>query len=95
MGFPGGSVVKNPPSNTGDMGSIPGMERSSGEGNGHPLRVYLGPIIKMSIWQPSVFSWMMIKMLLIFIKMAILIFGEFHYYCEDAKPKNLALACSL
>lgn len=27
--------------------------------------------------------------------MAILIFGEFHYYYEDAKPKNLALACSL
>ena len=24
MGFPGGSVVKNPPANAGDMGSIPG-----------------------------------------------------------------------
>ena len=24
-GFPGGSVVKNPPSNAGDMGSIPGL----------------------------------------------------------------------
>ena len=23
-GFPGGSVVKNPPANAGDMGSIPG-----------------------------------------------------------------------
>ena len=26
MGFPGGSVVKNPAANTGDMGSIPGQE---------------------------------------------------------------------
>ena len=28
LGFPGGSVVKNPPTNTGDMGSIPGLGRS-------------------------------------------------------------------
>ena len=27
-GFPGGSVVKNPPANAGDMGSIPGPRRS-------------------------------------------------------------------
>ena len=26
--FPGGLVVKNPPANAGDMGSIPGPERS-------------------------------------------------------------------
>ena len=26
--FPGGPVVKNPPANTGDMGSIPGSGRS-------------------------------------------------------------------
>ena len=26
-GFPGGSVVKSPPANAGDMGSIPGEER--------------------------------------------------------------------
>ena len=32
MGFPGGSVVKNPPANAGDMGSIPGLGRSLGEG---------------------------------------------------------------
>ena len=25
--FPGGPVVKNPPANAGDMGSIPGPER--------------------------------------------------------------------
>ena len=27
-GFPGGAVVKNPPANTGDMGSSPGPGRS-------------------------------------------------------------------
>ena len=38
MGFPGGSVVKNPLVNAGDMGSIPGLGRSHGEGNGNPLQ---------------------------------------------------------
>ena len=41
MGFPGGSVVKNPPSNAedaGDLGLIPGLGRSSGEGNGNLLQ---------------------------------------------------------
>ena len=37
-GFPGGSVVKNPPANAGDAGSIPGSGRSSGEGNDNPLQ---------------------------------------------------------
>ena len=32
-GFPGGTVVKNPPANAGDTGSIPGSGRSLGEGN--------------------------------------------------------------
>ena len=27
-GFPGGTVVKNPPANAGDMGSSPGLVRS-------------------------------------------------------------------
>ena len=34
MGFPGSSVVKNLPANTRNMGSIPGLGRSPGEGNG-------------------------------------------------------------
>ena len=38
MGFPGGSVVNNPPANTGDTGLISGLGRSSGEGNGDPLQ---------------------------------------------------------
>ena len=37
MGFPGGSVVKNPPANAGDSGSIPELGRSPGEGNSNPV----------------------------------------------------------
>ena len=37
-GFPGGSVVKNPPDNTGDACSIPELGRFPGEGNGNPLQ---------------------------------------------------------
>ena len=36
MDFPGNSVVKNPPANAGDVGSILGSGRSPGEGNGNP-----------------------------------------------------------
>ena len=41
MGFPGNSVVKNLPTNagdTGDVGSIPGLGRSLGVGNGKLLQ---------------------------------------------------------
>ena len=38
MGFPGGTVVKNPPTNAGDAGSIPGLERYPGEGSGNPFQ---------------------------------------------------------
>ena len=31
-------VVKNPPTDAGDLGSIPGSGRSPGEGNGNPLQ---------------------------------------------------------
>ena len=37
-GFPGGLAVKNPPDNAGDTGSIPGLGRSPGEGNGTLLQ---------------------------------------------------------
>ena len=36
--FPGGSVVKNLPANSGDVGSIPGLERSPGGGHDNPLQ---------------------------------------------------------
>ena len=39
-GFPGGSEVKASAHNAGDLGSIPGLGRSPGEGNGNPLQFY-------------------------------------------------------
>ena len=38
MGFPGGSEVKASACLAGNPGSIPGSERSPGEGNGNPLQ---------------------------------------------------------
>ena len=38
--FPGGSDGKVSVYNVADPGSIPGLERSSGEGNGNPLQYY-------------------------------------------------------
>ena len=38
MGFPGDSVVKNPPASAGGTGSIPSSGRSPGEGNGNRLQ---------------------------------------------------------
>ena len=35
-GFPGGSIVNNPPPDTEDSGSIPGSGRYLGEGNDNP-----------------------------------------------------------
>ena len=37
-GFPGGSDAKASAYNAGDLGSIPGLGRSSGEGNGNPIQ---------------------------------------------------------
>ena len=31
-------MVKNPPANAEDLGSVPGLGRSPGEGNGYPLQ---------------------------------------------------------
>ena len=38
MGFHGGSAGKKSACNVGDMGSIPGLGRSPGEGDGYPLQ---------------------------------------------------------
>ena len=38
MGFPGKSDGKESACNAGDPGSIPGLGRSPGEGNGNPLQ---------------------------------------------------------
>ena len=37
-GFPGGSASKETTCNAGDLGSIPELERSPGEGEGYPLQ---------------------------------------------------------
>ena len=38
MGFLGGSDSKESACNAGNLGSIPGLGRSPGEGNGNPLQ---------------------------------------------------------
>ena len=38
MGFPGGSVTKNPPANAEDMGLTPKLARSPGEGNANSFQ---------------------------------------------------------
>ena len=54
-GFPGGSVVKNPPANSGDAGSIPASGSSPGEGNGNPLQYScLGNPVDRGAWQAIV-----------------------------------------
>jgi len=49
VGFPGGSEVKNPPANAGDVGSIPGLERSPGEGNGTHFSILAGKTHRLRI----------------------------------------------
>ena len=57
MGFPGGSVVKNPLANAGDEGLIPGWGRSPGEGNGTPLQYSsLGNPMDRGAWQAMVYG---------------------------------------
>ena len=38
LSFPGGSAGKESACNAGDLGSIPGLGRSPGEGKGYPLQ---------------------------------------------------------
>ena len=56
--FPGGAVVKNLPTNAGDarhVGSIPGLGRSPGGGNGNPLpSSCLGNPVDRGAWQATV-----------------------------------------
>ena len=54
-GFSGGSVVRNPPANAGDPGSIPGLGRPPGEGNGNPLQYScLGNPTDRGAWRAAV-----------------------------------------
>ena len=55
MGFPGGSVVKNLPAKARDVGLIPGLGRSRGEGNGNPLQYScLRNPVDRGAWQTTV-----------------------------------------
>ena len=55
VGFPGGSVVKNPPATAGDMDSIPGSRRFPGDGNGNPLQhSCLGNPMNRGAWRATV-----------------------------------------
>ena len=48
-------MVKNPPANAGHMGSIPGLGRSPGEGNGNPLQdSCLGNPMDRGAWRATV-----------------------------------------
>ena len=54
-GFPGGLVVKNLPTNAGDVGLIPGLGRLPGEGNGNPLQFFcLGNLMDRGAWWATV-----------------------------------------
>ena len=53
--FPGGSVVKYPPANAGDLGSIPESGRSPGGGNGNPFQYsWLENPMDTGAWQATV-----------------------------------------
>ena len=55
--FPCGLEVKNLPANAGDGGSVPGSERSPGEGNGDPYQSScLGNPMERGAWQASMGS---------------------------------------
>ena len=54
-GFPGGSVVKNLPANAEDVGSVPGLGRPLGKGNGNLLQYScLGNPMDRKVWQTTV-----------------------------------------
>ena len=54
-GFPGGSVVKNPPAKAGDVGSIFDLGRSPGEGNGNLLQYScLGNPVDRGAWWATI-----------------------------------------
>ena len=54
-GFLGGSAIKNPTANAGDVGSIPGLGRSPGKENGRPLQFScLGSSMDRGAWPARV-----------------------------------------
>ena len=58
MGFPGGSDSKEYACSAGDQGSIPGLGRSLGEGNGNQLQYSCqGYSIDRGTWQATYSPW--------------------------------------
>ena len=67
VGFPGGTVVKNPPANARNTGSSPESEKSPGEGNDNPPQYSClrSPVDRGAWWatvhqdttQPSILAW--------------------------------------
>ena len=54
MAFPGGSVGKEFACNAGDLGSVPGLGRTSGEGHGIPLEhSCLGDPMDRGTWRAT------------------------------------------
>ena len=55
LGFPGGSDGQETACNAGDLGSIPGSGRSTGEENGHPLQYScLENSMDRGVWRAAV-----------------------------------------
>ena len=53
--FPGGSLVKNPPANAGELGVISGLGISPGGGNGNPFQYSrLGNPMNRGAWRATV-----------------------------------------
>ena len=50
LGFSGDSDDKESACDAGDLGSIPGWERSPGEGNGNPLQCLENPMDREAWW---------------------------------------------
>ena len=51
-GFPGGSAGKESACNVGDLGSIPGLERSPGERKGYPLQYSWASLVAQLVRNP-------------------------------------------
>ena len=58
LGFPGVSAGKESTLNAEDLGSIPGLGRSPGQGNGYPLQYYcLENFMDRGSWQATYSPW--------------------------------------
>ena len=54
LGFPGGPECKKSACSVGDLGLIPGLGRSPGEGNGNPLQYsYLENFMDRGTWRAT------------------------------------------